>query len=143
MSAGRVFVDAWAWIALAAVRDQGHPAAVAVSRRLRSEGRRLITSNFVVGESLTRLRLDAGLPAALVPWDALAALVLAGELDVVVVDEGLFAEALDWFRRFDDQLFSLTDCTSFAIMNRLGLSEAFTADRHFASAGFVPLAAAP
>jgi predicted nucleic acid-binding protein len=30
-----------------------------------------------------------------------------------------------------DQTFSLVDCTSFAVMERHGIEEAFTLDRHF------------
>jgi len=38
-----------------------------------------------------------------------------------------------------DQAFSYTDCTSFAVMRDLSLNDAFTADHHFATAGFVPV----
>ena len=62
-------------------------------------------------------------------------------LDVVLVDEALWTNALRWFRRFDDQRFSFVDCSSFAIMEARDLTEALTADRHFATAGFTPLGA--
>ncbi|MFA7234316.1 MAG: hypothetical protein WC076_09405 [Terrimicrobiaceae bacterium] len=39
----------------------------------------------------------------------------------------------------DDHAFSFTDCTSFAVMRRLGLVEAATSDSHFQAAGFRPL----
>jgi len=35
-----------------------------------------------------------------------------------------------------DKEWSLTDCMSFVVMNRNGISEAFTNDRHFEQAGF-------
>ena len=34
---------------------------------------------------------------------------------------------------------SLTDCTSFVIMEQMEISEALTPDRHFEQAGFVAL----
>lgn len=34
---------------------------------------------------------------------------------------------------------SIVDCLSFEVMRRLGITEAFTNDRHFAAAGFVAL----
>jgi uncharacterized protein len=33
----------------------------------------------------------------------------------------------------------IVDCISFAVMRRLGLTEAFTNDQHFAAAGFTTL----
>ena len=46
--------------------------------------------------------------------------------------------AWDTFVRYADQTLSLTDCTSFATMRSMHLSEAFTFDRRdFAAAGFV------
>ncbi len=38
-----------------------------------------------------------------------------------------------------DKDYSLTDALSFAVMERLGLSRAFTFDRHFAQYGFTVL----
>ena len=40
-----------------------------------------------------------------------------------------------WLRRYSDQLFSLTDAVSFAVMAELDIREALTLDRHFATAG--------
>ena len=38
-----------------------------------------------------------------------------------------------------DKEWSMTDCISFAVMQREGLNEALTADHHFEQAGFVAL----
>ena len=51
----------------------------------------------------------------------------------------LFAQAREWLLRYEDQPFSFTDCTSFACMRNLGISEAASTDRHFRTAGFLPL----
>jgi len=47
------------------------------------------------------------------------------------VDAGLMSGALQQMARFSDKRLSLTDCASFETMNRLGLSSAFSFDRHF------------
>ena len=56
-------------------------------------------------------------------------------IEVVPFETGLIAAALELYRVRDDKNWSLTDCLSFAVMNRRGFSEALTADRHFEQAG--------
>jgi predicted nucleic acid-binding protein len=41
--------------------------------------------------------------------------------------------------QYDDKAFSLTDATSFGVMERLGTSQAFTFDRNFLQYGIPPL----
>ena len=57
-------------------------------------------------------------------------------LRVVNVDTGLMADAVDLYQDRKDKTWGLTDCISFVLMNRLGLSDALTADKHFEQAGF-------
>ena len=40
------------------------------------------------------------------------------------------------FRKYHDQTFSFTDCTSFAVMRERSLTDAITRDQHFRIAGF-------
>ena len=50
------------------------------------------------------------------------------------IDEGSFEESWSFFEA--NRQYSFTDCTSFNIMRRLGITHAFTFDKHFKSAGF-------
>ncbi len=50
-----------------------------------------------------------------------------------------FREAVERYARRSDQEWGLTDCASFLIMERNGITEALTYDRHFEQAGFVAL----
>ena len=43
--------------------------------------------------------------------------------------------AIDLYRRRPDKAWSLTDCMSFVVMREHGLTDALTADHHFAQAG--------
>ncbi|MCC7492858.1 MAG: PIN domain-containing protein [Fimbriimonadaceae bacterium] len=142
MTHPEVFVDSWAWVAMAIRRDPAHAQAVARRRACEVAGQRLVSSSMVIAESLTRLRYDQGWAAAITLVDGLAVWVRSGELVLVHDDPRLWQDAVAWFRRFDDQRFSMVDCTSFAIMAARGIGEALTADHHFATAGFVPLGAA-
>ena len=64
----------------------------------------------------------------------------AGELTIVRVEPEDEVRAREIIRRYDDKDFSLTDATSFAVMDRLGITTAFTFDRNFVQYGLDVLA---
>jgi predicted nucleic acid-binding protein len=63
-------------------------------------------------------------------------LLSSPSVSLVHVDEELFRRAFEYLKRRSDKLFSLTDCASFVLMERLGIGEALAFDSHFEQAGF-------
>ncbi|HHI75560.1 MAG TPA: hypothetical protein ENJ94_00155 [Gammaproteobacteria bacterium] len=57
-------------------------------------------------------------------------------MKLVFVAPADYCKALDLFRQRADKRWSLTDCTSFTVMARLGLDHALAFDNHFPQAGF-------
>jgi predicted nucleic acid-binding protein len=66
-------------------------------------------------------------------------LLTASPIQLIQVDDALFYEGWQYLERHADKTYSLTDCISFVLMTRLGISEALTFDKHFAQAGLVKL----
>jgi len=126
----RVFVDTGAWYALVDRNDPDHPAA----RRF-FEANRLpfVTTNFVFDEAVTLLRSRLGWSVACEFGRGLMESRLASIVHVTGEDE---AAAWSTFQKFRDKEFSYTDCTSFAVMERMKLKTAFAFDRHFAAMEF-------
>jgi uncharacterized protein len=62
---------------------------------------------------------------------------------IAPIDDKLFEAAISLFYERADKEWGLTDCVSFALMQREGISEALTSDAHFRQAGFVPLLLEP
>lgn len=50
-----IFLDTWAWVALACRRDQYHHRARSEHRRLRCAGRLYVTTDFVLSELIAHL----------------------------------------------------------------------------------------
>ena len=125
----RIFVDTGAWYALIDRRDPDHPAVKEILNHWKG---RLVTSNFVVDESVTLLRYRLGFePAHLFGREARGG-ALAQLHRVSPRDEDA---AWSIFERYRDKTFSFTDCTSFALMERLRLDTAVALDGDFRSYG--------
>jgi predicted nucleic acid-binding protein len=128
-----VFVDTAGWIALLDRNDPAHEETVeARSSRLR-QGGLLVTSDYVSDETLTLCRRRLGLGTAERWWQAVDA---SARVRLELVSGPRLVRARTWFFGWRDKAFSFTDCTSFVIMNELGIREALTTDHHFTQAGF-------
>ncbi len=127
----RIFIDTSAFIALEDRSDARHARAKRFWETLVSSDR-LVTSNYVVDETLTRLRYTVGPEAAL----AFAEAVLKSRLIAVrYVDREWEAAALALMRKFRDQRLSFTDCTSLAFMRAERFDAIFAFDDDFPRCG--------
>jgi predicted nucleic acid-binding protein len=130
---GRVFVDTSAYFAAVNRRDASHEPVATLMQELVAARRRLVTTNFVLAElhALLLTRLDRRVAArvlAEVEASDLTAIVRVAARDERRAREIVFG--------YTDKDFSLTDATSFAVMERLRIAQAFTLDRNFAQFGW-------
>ena len=91
-----------------------------------------MTSDYVLDESYTIIRVRAGHAIAVQFGEAVRASRL---LRVEHVTPDVIEAAWVLFKDFADQEFSFTDCTSFILMQRLGIEAAFTFDARFREYG--------
>lgn len=124
-----IFVDTGAWFAAAVPTDADHAAA---SRWLAGNTEPLLTTNYIVDETLTLLRARGERRRALVLGERFFDERL---VEVYTLDESDIALAWEVFRDFDDKEWSFTDCTSKVVIERLGIRQAFAFDRHFKQFG--------
>jgi len=129
MSNRLVFVDTSAWYALVDKSDRDHTSAVNSVRNLT---RPLITTNYVFDETLTLIKVKLGTRIAIDFGRKLWNQELAMRILVTKKDE---QRAWDLFSQYDDNGFSFTDCTSFAVMERMKIDTAFVFDDHFTQYG--------
>jgi predicted nucleic acid-binding protein len=117
-------------------RDAHHQRTVTLVGQLVRRKARLLTTDYVVDESCTLAKARAGSAMALRLLDLIGG---TAALDLEWIGSERFRRAEVRFRSQPDQSFSFTDCTSFAVMSELGISEALSTDEHFLTAGFEPL----
>lgn len=134
-----VLVDTGAWIALLSSDDQYAERAQARYRELAAEGTRLVTTNYVVDETATRLRYGAGLDAALGYRRMLDDSISQRRLRIAWIDEGLEREGWRVLEQYRDVVLSLTDATTGVVARRSRITEIFGFDRDFEALGLVVL----
>lgn len=133
----RILVDTWAWLALHNPRDNFHKVAITTYDELLDQGYLFVTTNFVLAESYTNLRRWGSAKLSIRFGRLLPQIASTGALEIIRITTEDEIAAWSLFEKYDDLSdLSFVDCTTFAVMQRLGLSEALTGDKHFSLMGF-------
>jgi len=128
-----VLVDTGAWYALADRTDRHHQAAREFYEQQAGTAS-LVTTDLVIAETFALLSAHMGRPAALTHWGALR----EARIPVLAPDPADLEAAWRIAQAYSDQRLSFVDCTTFAMMERLGITDAFAFDTHFLVYRFGP-----
>ena len=127
-----LFVDTSAYYALYGADDERHERALVIGA---ADYRRLYTTNYIIAETHALLLNRLGRRVAirfLVEHDRdFTEVVRADEIDEIRAREIVVSH--------EDKDYTFVDAISFAVMDRFGITTAFTFDRHFAQYGFTVL----
>ena len=126
-----IFVDTSAWFAAIVPDDRNYEI---VQKWLESNSDQLLTTDYVIDETLTLLKARGEYRYAI----ELGAHFFGGELAIVAkVENGDLLRAWELFRDYSDKEWSFTDCTSKVVMERLGVKTALAVDHHFTQFGTI------
>lgn len=126
-----IFVDTSGWFASVVPEDKDHFAAVEWFENNRHT---LLTSDFVIDETLTLLRARGQSPMALL----LGRKFFSGDFAKIhYLTENEVAETWLTFERYADKEWSFTDCSSKLLMARYKILRAVSFDAHFRQFGTV------
>lgn len=128
----RIFVDTGAWAALAMTNDQHHQQARNLLEQLNEKSAQLVTSDYVLDESFTLIRLRSSHAKAI---EVGKSILNSSVVRLITVDRAIWDSAWNTFVHFKDKRWSFTDCTSFAIMDSLHIQTAFAFDSNFKQYG--------
>jgi len=128
-----IFLDTGYVLALELANDQHHRDAITHWRSLHSQFPALVTTSYVFDEVVTFLKSRGYHDKAVEVGNRL---IDSASVSLVQVDESLFQMAWEYLQGHRDKAYSLTDCVSFVLMNRLGITKALAFDHHFTQAGF-------
>ena len=92
-----IFVDTGAWIAVTDTSDQYHLQAVKMYALLKKQREQFVTTDYVIDETVTRLRYDAGHPSALRYLDLLAQAKKRARYASSIIQKPFFRKPLPFF----------------------------------------------
>lgn len=121
-----ILVDTGAWYAVADTSDRYHEKARGFYAE-RAGRASLVTTDHILAETWTLLDSHLGRSVALTFWETLR----ETRIPILTAESSDLEAAWRIVQAFPDQSFSLVDCVTFAIMERFGVTEAFSFDSHF------------
>ncbi len=134
-----VFVNTSGWLALYNRNDPNHAAAKDLWEDLRQRPIRLVTTDYVLDQTFTALKVFGSLHAA----QAFNELVKNSMLiRLFMADSVIFDRAWNVFIDDEQSHWTFTDCINYAVVQYLGVSEVFTFDPGFSAPGMVTIPSA-
>lgn len=130
----RMFVDTAGWTAAADEADPQHEVVCSLRDEWLKAGGTFVTTDYVIDETLTLLRMRMNIKAAETWWGQVEG---SSRVRIEWMNAARTERARAMFFRYRDKSFSFTDCTSFVVMKELRLRKCLTLDGHFRQAGFV------
>ena len=121
-----MIVDTGAWYAIADRSDRHHRAARRFYKQHAATGI-FVTTDLIMAETCALLAGHLGRHAALTFWETLR----DTRTTILTIDAIDLESAWHIVQAYPDQAFSFVDCTTFAVMQRMGIDEAFAFDSHF------------
>jgi predicted nucleic acid-binding protein len=129
----KLFVDTWGWLALEDRLEKSHESAARCYKQVITRPGQILTSNFVLDETFTRLFRRRPFHEAV---HFAGGLLASPFIRVEPVSDARFRQAFSLRQKFADKpKISFTDLTTMVIMAELKIPMILTADSHFAQAG--------
>jgi predicted nucleic acid-binding protein len=129
-----VFIDSWAWLGSLDARDEHHDLAADTFERLIAEEDDLVTTDYVLAETITRLYRRIANPLAAESMRAIGRTIKLSHIRVERISPARFEAAVALRLHYDDQpKISFTDFTTMVVMEDLGIHDILTRDNHFLS----------
>ena len=135
-----IFVDTAGWMACADEADPAHRPSCDARDAALEQGSILVTTDYVIDETLTLIRKRLGLAAAEAWWEQVED---SSRLRWEWIGVTRAEKARRVFFRHRDKDYSFTDCTSLVVMQELKLKRVLTTDNHFRQMGFEALPMKP
>lgn len=132
----KVFADTSGWLAVLVKSDALHEKAVETYLRLLASNRDFVVHEAIlleIGNSLSNVK------ARNIAVKLKENIENSNRIELIALSPELLEAGWQLYAERTDKNWGIVDCISFVLMERLNISEALTADKHFEQAGFIKL----
>lgn len=129
----QIFADTFYWVALINSQDNWHQRVREVTSSLKNV--ELVTTDEVLVEVLNFMSAQ-GANRRRRTVEFIDDLLQNPRLQIIPQNRESFLQGFELYRHRSDKEYSLTDCISMTVMQRLKIGEVLTHDNHFKQEGF-------
>jgi predicted nucleic acid-binding protein len=135
-----IFINSSGWLALYNHNDPNHEAARALWESLPGQDVRFVTTDYVLDQVYTALKVFGSLHAAQAVHQVISRSHL---VRLFLVDSVIFDRAWRIFVDDEQPHWTFTDCINYAVIQYTGAAEVFTFDPSFSAPGMKVIPDAP
>lgn len=133
-----IFADTSGWGNLIDSTQKYHELAANIYRSLPHKLCKIVTTNYIITELVALMSSPLRIQHQIVV-EFINSMKTSPHVEVVHIDPILDEQAWQLLSNRSDKSWSLVDCSSFVVMEQLGIKEALATDHHFEQAGFICL----
>ena len=129
----KLFIDTWGWLTLEDSREPFHQAATRIYAEAAHSTGNIITTNFVLDETITMLFRRRPFEEA---GRFTSGLLISPFIRIEEITKARFRRTYELRLKFQDKPdISFTDLTSMIVAKEMKVTDVLTGDRHFVQAG--------
>jgi uncharacterized protein len=129
-----IFIDTSGFIAVLDMDDASHTMAAKTWMDILTSEETLVSTNYVLVETCALVQNRLGMNAIKLFQEDIVPV-----LRIEWIDKAVHHAAMGFMLAADRKKLSLVDCVSFETMRLLGVTTAFTLEKHFKEQGFICL----
>ena len=134
----RIFADTSGWGNLIDSTQKYHKLAANIYRSAPNRVFKIITTNYIITELVALMSSPLRIQHSMIV-EFINSMKNSPHVELVHIDPILDEKAWKLLSNRSDKGWSLVDCSSFVVMEQLGIKESLTTDHHFEQAGFIRL----
>ncbi|MEJ2634637.1 MAG: hypothetical protein P8184_05030 [Calditrichia bacterium] len=132
----KIFVDEVAWYAIAGSDDPLHQIMKEQMQSFLDDGHGFYTTNIIVGNVISRLKLKHGAVRANRFYDIIEEAWSGAHLHILWIGRRTQRDAIKLFKKFPDSQLTLFDCANVVLMNRRNIRFIMTSNMAYSKMGF-------